>query len=185
MKTSEWAKCYIPTGRCKIGLGRTLWMSMSGPARAQTWSKLNISGDTWNSCPPTVNLQPDKVSIDCFTLLLCSSWSVWFDDIFHWLWWATVCCSWRKELDSVLTALNVKCGGMLNSWSTEKDWGPWNVEHLDEGTLEVKILKIEQKVLTIWNTQMVELFNLRFWSRCRRSWQSGTHRIRSLGKACL
>ena len=32
---------------CRRGLGTTLWVSLSGPARALTWTQSNISGDTW------------------------------------------------------------------------------------------------------------------------------------------
>ena len=31
----------------RSGLGTTLWMSLSGPARALTWTQSNISGETW------------------------------------------------------------------------------------------------------------------------------------------
>lgn len=33
--------------------------------------------------------------------------------------WAGPCCIWRIELDSISTALNMKCLGMLNSWYQE------------------------------------------------------------------
>ena len=31
----------------RSGLGTTLWMSLSGPERALTWTQSNISGETW------------------------------------------------------------------------------------------------------------------------------------------
>lgn len=123
IRTRDWAKC-SPSNctmtlstqprQCKIGFWTTLWMYMSGPARDQTCIKLNISGDT--NCPSTVALQPDKASIVCFTGLLRSTWS---SDEPDWMTSSTgcggPCCSWRKELDSVSTVLNMKCWGVLNS----------------------------------------------------------------------
>ena len=32
--------------KCRIGFGRSLWMSLSGPASARTWTRSNISGET-------------------------------------------------------------------------------------------------------------------------------------------
>ena len=61
LRTSDWAKG-SPSNRtmtlstqprqCRSGLGTTLWMSLSGPARALTWTQSNISGETWK-CAPT------------------------------------------------------------------------------------------------------------------------------------
>ena len=31
----------------RSGFGKSLWMSLSGPARARTWTQSNISGETW------------------------------------------------------------------------------------------------------------------------------------------
>jgi hypothetical protein len=33
--------------QCRSGFGTSLWMSLSGPARARTWTRSNISGETW------------------------------------------------------------------------------------------------------------------------------------------
>lgn len=42
--------------KCKGGVGTTLWMSSSGPARAPTWPWSNISGDTL----PMIPIRPDR-----------------------------------------------------------------------------------------------------------------------------
>ena len=41
----------------RSGFRTTLWMSLSGPARAQTWIRLNISGELENGCAPTLPIQ--------------------------------------------------------------------------------------------------------------------------------
>ena len=33
--------------QCRSGFGTSLWMSMSDPARSRTWTRSNISGETW------------------------------------------------------------------------------------------------------------------------------------------
>ena len=56
LRTSDWAEG-SPSNRtmtlrpqprqCRSGLRTTLWISLSGPARALTWTQSNISGETW------------------------------------------------------------------------------------------------------------------------------------------
>jgi hypothetical protein len=33
--------------QCRNGFVACLWLSLSGPARARTWTRSNISGETW------------------------------------------------------------------------------------------------------------------------------------------
>ena len=56
LRTSDWAEG-SPSNRTmtlstrprqrRSALGKTLWMSLSGPARALTWTQSNIFGETW------------------------------------------------------------------------------------------------------------------------------------------
>ena len=45
MTLSVWSK-HKQQGQCRNGFGTGLWMSSSGPARARTWTRSNISGET-------------------------------------------------------------------------------------------------------------------------------------------
>ena len=56
LRTSDWGEG-SPSNRTttlstqprqhRSGIGTSLWMSLSGPARAQTWTRSNYSGETW------------------------------------------------------------------------------------------------------------------------------------------
>ena len=56
VRTLDWAEG-LPSNRamivstqqrpCRSGFGTTLWMSLSGPARALTWTQSSVSGETW------------------------------------------------------------------------------------------------------------------------------------------
>ena len=69
LRTSDWGEG-SPSNRtttlntqprqCRCGFGTSLWMSLSGPARDQTLTRLNISGETGNSCATTLPIQPDR-----------------------------------------------------------------------------------------------------------------------------
>ena len=69
LRTSAWGKG-SPSNRTttlstqprqhRSGFGTSLWTSLSGPARAQTSTQSNISGDTWKSCAVTLLVQPDR-----------------------------------------------------------------------------------------------------------------------------
>ena len=48
---SDWQWPYKQPRWYKSGLGKTLWMYFHGPATAPTWTKLNISGETWKQLP--------------------------------------------------------------------------------------------------------------------------------------
>ncbi len=57
-RTSDWAEGSPFKAHSKSGLQTTLWMSLSGPATAWTWTQSNISGETWKCA--SVSIQPDR-----------------------------------------------------------------------------------------------------------------------------
>ncbi len=70
LRTSDWAES-SPSNmtiilrtqprQCRSGRDEsTLWTSLSGPARAETWNQSDIFGETINGCPPMVSSQPDR-----------------------------------------------------------------------------------------------------------------------------
>ncbi len=73
LRTSDWAES-SPSNmtitlrtqprQCRRGLGTTLWMSSSGPARAETWRQSYIFGETYNWLSTDGRSQPDRASND-------------------------------------------------------------------------------------------------------------------------
>ncbi len=60
-RTSDGQNIYFPTGQwplthSKSGLYTMLWMSLSGPATAWTWTQTTISGETWKCVSDPSNL---------------------------------------------------------------------------------------------------------------------------------
>ena len=47
--------------QCRSGIGTSLWMSLSGPARDRTWTRSNISGVTWNRLSPSNLTEHERI----------------------------------------------------------------------------------------------------------------------------